>query len=106
MAEATTPTKTARPARTRNAAAKPATKATPAKAAAIALEVEEKAATEATPTEKAPTPTNRRIIELIPHPQGHTKSFTKWVYPPSEEGVTGTVYGPLGATEAKVLFVL
>lgn len=102
MAEATTPAKTARPARTRNAAAKPATKATPAKVAAPATTKAE----EPTTAVEAPTPTNRRIIELIPHPQGHTKSFTKWVYPPSEEGVTGTVYGPLGATEAKVLFVL
>ena len=103
MAESTTPTKaTGRPARTRTAAAKPATKATPAKAAPAKAEE----TTVVVEPEAPATQGEKRIIELEPHPQGHTKSFTKWAYPADEAGVTGTVYGPLGATGCKVLFVL
>lgn len=100
MADAT-PAKTARPARTRAAKAATPAKATPAKAATPPAET----LAEATAVVES-APIGKRIIELEPHPQGHTKSFTKWIYPSHEAGVTGTVYGPLGATECKVLFVL
>lgn len=97
----TTPAKTARPARTRATKTATPAKATPAKAATPAAET----LAEATAVVES-APTGKRIIELEPHSGGHTKSYTKWQYPSNEEGVTGTVYGPLGATECKVLFVL
>ncbi len=105
MAEATPTKATARPSRTRGATASTAktapAKATPAKAATPA------AVEPATvPPAVEPAPAEKRIIVLEPHSGGHTKSYTKWQYPASEAGVTGTVYGPLGATECKVLFAL
>jgi hypothetical protein len=101
MAEATPAKATARPARTRAAKTTTPAKVTPAKAATPAAEKSEE-----TPAVVESAPANKRIIGLEPHRDGHTKSYTKWQYPAAEAGVTGTVYGPLGATEGKVLFVL
>lgn len=88
---------TARPSRSRGAAAKatPA-KAQPAKAAPKPVDV----TTEATAVVEEAQPT-RTAYELLPHPDGNTKSYTRWVWPVGAGG-TGTIYGDIDATAIRV----
>ena len=103
-----TSTGTTRPSRSRAATTKPA--AQPAKATkAAAPKAEAPADTDVDVTAEAnaveETQPEKVVVQLERHPDGDTKSYTRWVFP-SGSGGTGTVYGPLGATEARVLFVL
>lgn len=80
---------TTRPARKRTAAKA----ATPKAAEAPAVEVDS-------------ADLEKYVVALEPHPDGDTKSYARFVFPASMKGVcVGTIYGPLGTTEAKVQFV-
>lgn len=81
------------------------TAATTTKAATAKAEAP-KTATKTTASERvAATSTEdsaKRVVHLI-H-TGDTKSYSKWQ--PSEDGVTGTFYAPLGAETVRVLVVM
>jgi len=69
---------------------------TAAKTAPVATEAPE------TATEEAPELSSDTMIALLPHPEGDTKNYSRWIAP-AGSGCQGTFYTPLGTPSVKVI---